>query len=93
MKSNDSDHAVIETKHPCTVKSSSTKKSGTSNNCRNKKRKGSNKSLISSKRKTLNSNASKILTVKETLKEIKAEASKEISVPRRSVVISKDEKP
>ena len=93
LKSNDSHHIAIETKHPSTVKSSSTKKSGSNKNGRNKTRKGSNKSLISSKRKTLNSNASKVLTVKESLKEMKAEAAKEISVPRRSVIVLKDEKP
>ena len=43
------------------------KKSQTSN-YRGKKRKSSNRSLISSKRK-LNSNASKVLTVKDSLKE------------------------
>ena len=91
LKSNDSDYTPVENKHPSTVKSSSTKKSH-SNNYRNKKRKGSNKSLISSKRKTLNSNASKILTIKESLKETKAEASKELSNPRRSVGTVKDEK-
>ena len=74
------------------MKASNNKKSS-SNNYRQKKRKGSNKSLISSKRKTLNSNASKVLTVKESLKDVKAEANKEISVPRRSVGIVKEEKP
>ena len=56
-----------------TAKITTGKKSQTSN-YRSKKRKGSNRSLINS-RKKLHSNASKVLTVKESLKE-QAKANK-----------------